>query len=171
MRLRRNTPRGKPRSTSSRTRPAVVGSHDDHVPTNPPPWGRRRRDRLPLLLLAVLAVTNIIVGLYLVLVDPVELALAPAWAGALALMPDGDPAPFGGGLIVAAGSLPFAFARRVHVTVPGWVGLGLGGVSWGALAGSFAYVSFTLGGIGTMSAAAAAAFCVLHLGVLFLERR
>lgn len=149
----------------------VVGSHDNDVPGNPPPWGRRRRDRLPLLLLAVLAVTNVIVGAYLIIVDPAELAAAPAWAGALALMPNGDPASFGIGLVLAAGALPFAFARRLHITVPGWVGLGLGGVSWGALAGSFVYVAVTLAGVGTMSAAAAAAFCVLHLGVLFLERR
>lgn len=150
-------------------RPASVA--DRRSTTTPSAWGRRRRDRLPLLLLTVLALTDITVGLYLILVDPRELALAPAWAGALSLMPGADPAPFGGGLIVAAGVLPFTFARRLHMTLPGWLGLGVGGVSWGCLAGSFVYAACTLHGVGTMTAAAAAAFCVLHLGVLFLERR
>lgn len=136
-----------------------------------PPWGRRRRDRLPLLLLFTLAVVDLVVGLHLLLVDAAQLSESPPWAGALSLLPGHSPRPLGDGLLIAAFALPFTFSRRMHVNVPGWVGLALGGVSWGALAGSFGYAAAQLHGLGMLSVAAAFGFCVLHLGILFLERR
>lgn len=149
----------------------VIGSHDELARADPPPWGRRRRDRLPLLLLSVLSFANIGAGLYLLVLPRGEFDRSPIWRGALQLLPAHDPRLFGGALLLAGCVLPFAFARRVHLSAPGILGLGVGGASWGLLAGSFGYAAVSLHGLGALGAVAAVSFCALHLGVLYLERR
>lgn len=135
-----------------------------------PPWGRRRRDRLPLLLLVALAVLDTGWSVYLFTQPGPPFSSSPAWMFALTLT-RGHLSVLAVLLLAPAALLPAQFGRRPHLHPRVAVGLVCGALGWLGLTVTFVNGALLQSGLGAGVAVSAVVACALHVGVLVLERR
>lgn len=143
---------------------------DDVAAVNSPPWGRRRRDRLPLLLLAALALVDVGWAVYLFTQPGPPFEQSPAWHLALRLF-DGHLVVLGALLMGAAVLIPSQFGRRAKLERKAFAGLLAGALGHAMLTATFVAGALAQGGLGAGVATSAFVVAALHAGVLFLERR